>query len=359
MSRGGAERGVEEVDDSLRAVHGIVYLRMDAGHFVDGSERTGSCLAACDLGEDAVHIDAAVDHVAFAACDADIVLCGLGGEPLAGDGAAVFVGGVEELVIHGFQEADGDVAARAHECVPGLDETRGDDADGSVLQESRRGGEAAHGVTGDADLVLVDVIEVVEILRAVVKTARRHQRAGCGVLAVFVVAVTLAVHSQHDEAAAGKFDGVLQLHLTVVEIAVSEHHCGGGIFRRCGVRLEEDAADHFALDVLHLGDGLLRFAVVRSDGDGACVLGVSEVGDFHFPAVGLNAGRDHAGEEDDDETHGEEDHPLLVAGNVSHDVVFEIAHHSSLNKFFSVFTHLFRRPLWDGEKTTYFDFCAV
>ena len=174
---GSAECGVEEVDDSLRAVHGIVYLRMDAGHFVDGSERTGSCLAACDLGEDAVHIDAAVDHVAFAACDADIALCGLGGEPLAGDGAAVFVGGVEELVIHGFQEADGDVAARAHECAPGLDETRGDDADGSVLHESHRGGEAAHGVTGDADLVLVDVIEVVEILRAVVKTARRHQRA--------------------------------------------------------------------------------------------------------------------------------------------------------------------------------------
>lgn len=232
---------------------------MHARHFVYDAERAVRRLAVRNIGEYAVDIDAAVDDVAFLPRDAYITFCGFGGQPLAGNRAAVFVGRIEEFVIFGFEETDRYVAARPHKCAPRLDEPRGHYADGRILHENHCCGHAAHRVAGDAYSVFIDVIEVVEILCAVIKSVCGHHRAR--IAGIFVIAVTFAVDYEHHETAAGKLDGVLKLHLTVVEIAVREYDAGRGVVGGCAVGLEQNAAHDFAVHILFLRHGFARFFV--------------------------------------------------------------------------------------------------
>ena len=186
-------------------------------------------------------------------------------------------------------------------------------------------------MTGDAYSVFIDVIEVVEILCAVIKSACCHHSAG--VARIFIVAVTFAVDYEHHETAAGKLDGVLKLHFAVVEIAVREYDAGRGVVGGCAVGLEQNAADHGALHLFFLRHGFARFFVCGYDGYRARIGGVPKVRDFHRPAVRLYARRYEAAQENHYQTDRQENDPFFVFGQIAQNTVFQITHNFS---FFDV-----------------------
>ena len=154
-----------------------------------------------------------------------------------------------------------------------------------VVLGSAPGVAAAHGVAGDADAAVIDIIQVV--VGVLHQGDHPHPLRGAGIALEIVgtagITVVIGVHSHHGDPPAGKLDGGDILHLVVIQVAVAGDDQGDGVIRRGGHRAEEIAGH--------------PLAVVGGDG---------EFGDLHPAEVGLQRRRPDAADQHQDDGHAEE-----------------------------------------------------
>ena len=216
---------VRLVNDAVAAVTGVI----------PGLALGGACLGLLEeyqafRGADKVLFDDGAGGVRSGIVEEELVKLGA---DLAVVAAACGVGcglGVEANpcgveVVGAFGQDGADPAGRA--CLRGQ----------LVIVDRNGGGEAAHGVAGNADdAVAVSVLEDVGLLVHVVHGVILGIGPEGHPVAVFLgragVAVVILVERQHHDAAAGHLDGGLVLHLGTVQVAVGGHDGGvrvGGV----------------------------------------------------------------------------------------------------------------------------------
>ena len=237
-----------------------------------------------------------------------------------GFGAVSKFAAEEELVVHRFKDTDRNIGARPHERIPALHETGGDDTHAGVLHERCRRCHAAHRVTGNTYFGFVNLRQIVQIFCAVIHAGSVHHRAAF-ITCRQIIAMTFTVDSQHDETSAGKFDGVLQLQLSVVEIAVRQNDrrffvAGGSVFRH-----KQYTADNFAFDFC--GRCLTCFFVDEV----TAVRRVAQIGHTDFIARRLNHGSEETANKNHRQHYDQHQQGLLVFSQILHKFLLKILYY--------------------------------